>query len=311
MVAKFHQTQNIVRLLIYNEKKVEIGKADCIYAGNLILNASELNLQLKKDFLKLWSSLNENIHVNCVHISLSFHQNDQAKPTFNLPKISSKFMELIGFDDQPYLVYQHKDTCIPHVHIVSTNVQHDGKSLDTSYICQKKNIPAIDKLEKSFDLTPYAHQKNKPYLYEEPTQIIEYGTQPTKKSMEDVIHFFMKNYTFTNFEEWKSLLKIYNIKPTLLPVNERRTKPGLLYSILDMINNKSIGVPILAGELKGKPTYNTLNMLYNNNRLHQESLSLRVPMELTFLKAQDIETESELIDQLTSRGINPVLVQDP
>src|SRR5690606_3621541 len=149
------------------------------------------------------------------------------------------------------------------------------------------------------------------YLYEEPTQIIEYGTQPTKKSMEDVIHFFMKNYNFTNFDEWTSLLKIYNIKSTLLPANENRAKPGLLYSILDMTNNKSIGVPILTGELNGKPTYNTLNKLYKSNRLHQESLSIRVPLELTFLKAKDIETESELIDQLISRGINPVLLEDP
>ena len=143
MVAKLHQTRNIIGSLMYNENKVQSGLAKCIYAGNLIVTAKELDLQIKKNFLKLWSSLNANIHINGIHISLSFHPNDQHILPSNLPKISSKFMELIGFGEQPYLVYQHKDTSIPHVHIVSTNVINTGKRLDTFYICQKKFIPAL------------------------------------------------------------------------------------------------------------------------------------------------------------------------
>src|SRR5690606_13125495 len=163
--------------------------------------------------------LNVNIHINCVHMSLSFHPKDKDILDENLPIISAKFMELIGFGDQPYLVYQHKDTSIPHAHIVSTNVINNGKRMDTFYICQKKFIPAIKKLENDFGLTSYAHEKHIPYQHQSPNQVLKYGTRPTKKSIEEVTLHMMKNYSFTNFEEWSSLLKIYNIKASLLPIN--------------------------------------------------------------------------------------------
>ena len=158
-------------------------------------------------------------------------------------------------------------------------------------------------------MTSYAHEKDNPYQYRDPKQVIIYGTQPTKKSIEEVTLFMMKNYSFNNFEEWASLLKIYNIKPILLPANEKRAKPGILYSLIDGKSNKTVGVPILAGELKGKPTFNTLSSLYKRQSLDQKDLSSRVTLELTFLKG--IYSKSELINQLRTRGIDTIFNQDP
>jgi len=309
MVAKYHETRNIVKSLMYNEKKVEIGLAECIHAGNLVINAKNLDIHMKKSLLKLWSSLNANIQVNCVHISLSFHPQDREILNLALADISAKFMDEIGFGNQPYLIYQHKDTSIPHVHIVSTNVQDNGKQMETFYICRHKILPALKKLESEFGLTPYAHQRNKPYQYQVPTQSLNYGDRPTKKSIEEVILFMIDNYAFTNFEEWNSLLKTFNIKSIQLAVNEKRSKPGIIYSVLNPITNKAVGVPILAGRLAGKPTFSTLAALYKRNSMQQERLSSRIKMELTLLSLDKTLTKNNLIDELTTRGIDTIWSQ--
>lgn len=309
MVAKFHESRNIVKSLMYNEKKVEIGLAECIHAGNLVINAKNLDIHMKKNFLKLWSSLNVNIQVNCVHISLSFHPQDREILNLALATISAKFMDEIGFGNQPYLVYQHKDTSIPHVHIVSTNVQDNGKQMETFYICKHKIMPTLKKLEREFGLTPYAHEKNKPHQYQAPTQSLNYGDRPTKKSIEEVILFMIDNYSFTNFEEWNSLLKIFNIKSTQLAVNEKRSKPGIIYSVINPTTNKAVGVPIQAGKLAGRPTFNTLAALYQRNSINQERLSARIIIELTLLSVHGKLTKNNLIDELTTRGIDIILRQ--
>src|SRR5690606_38149535 len=89
----------------------------------------------------------------------------------------------------------------------------------------------------------------------------------------------------------------------------KRAKPGILYSLIDGKSNKTVGVPILAGELKGKPTFNTLSSLYKRHSLDQKDLSSRVTLELTFLKG--IYSKSELINQLRTRGIDTIFNQDP
>src|SRR5690606_7979872 len=144
-----------------------------------------------------------------------------------------------------------------------------------------------------------------------PNQVLKYGTRPTKKSIEEVTLHMMKNYSFTNFEEWSSLLKIYNIKASLLPINEKRNQPGILYTTIDHQTNKPKGMPIKASELEGKPTYKTLNTLYKQNSLNlkQENLKSKVAVELMFIKGI-INTKSELINELGTRGIHAVFSQD-
>ena len=61
-------------------------------------------------------------------------------------------MEKLGFDQQPYLVYQHHDAGYPHIHIVTTNIQADGSRIDLHHLGIRKSEPARKEIEKMFGL---------------------------------------------------------------------------------------------------------------------------------------------------------------
>ena len=66
--------------------------------------------------------------------------------------IASFYMEKIGFGQQPYLVYQHLDAGHPHIHIVGTNIQKDGKRISLHNIGRNQSTTARRELEKRMEI---------------------------------------------------------------------------------------------------------------------------------------------------------------
>ena len=306
MVSKIHLSQNISKALMYNEKKVEMGLAQCIVAQNMILAPQDLTLQIKKNLLNLWSTINANIKNNAVHISISFHPRDRQILTNYFAEIARQFMTMIGFEKQPYLVYSHLDTCIPHAHIVTTNIQYPSETgIDQHYIIHKKILPANLAIEKKFNLTTTQQAKNLlPINFAEPDKYISYGDTPTKQSIEEVVTFISQQYAFTNLHEWSALLRLYHIKTILLPENSKRTKAGLMYKLLDK-NMKPVGVPILASKLRSKPTLENLTQIFKRNSAAHQAQVEKITFELTFLAQKDL-TKKSLADNLSMQGITLV-----
>ena len=68
-------------------------------------------------------------------------------------------MEKIGFGEQPYLVYQHLDAGHPHIHIVTTNIQSDGKRISLHNIGRNQSAKARKEIEIAFKLVKAEDQK--------------------------------------------------------------------------------------------------------------------------------------------------------
>jgi hypothetical protein len=90
---------------------------------------------------------------NTLHISLNFDPSEKLAEG-KLTQIARAYMEKIGFGSQPYLVYQHHDAGHPHIHILTTSIQPDGKRIDTYNIGRNQSENARKELEKSFGLIP-------------------------------------------------------------------------------------------------------------------------------------------------------------
>ena len=110
MVAKITTPQSINRALNYNEKKVQKGLAECIYAGNFLLEVNALNFHQKLNRFKVQNELNTRAKTDTLHISLNFCPGENISKE-KLIDISSLYIEKIGFKDQPFLAYHHHDTC--------------------------------------------------------------------------------------------------------------------------------------------------------------------------------------------------------
>ncbi len=76
MVAKITTPKSISRALNYNEQKIKSGKAECLYAGNFLQEANELNFYQKLERFEHQNSLNQRSKTNTLHISLNFDSDD-------------------------------------------------------------------------------------------------------------------------------------------------------------------------------------------------------------------------------------------
>jgi hypothetical protein len=128
MVARIKSGQSIKGAINYNEHKIDEGKAVLLMAEEYPKEAQELHLKDNLLRLQKLPDMNPRVTTNCVHISLNF--NVSEKLTNNkLRFVSGDYMNRIGFGMKPYLVYRHDDPAHQHVHVVTTNIQKDGKRI--------------------------------------------------------------------------------------------------------------------------------------------------------------------------------------
>lgn len=211
MVARIKSTQSLSRSLNYNEKKVQLGVAECIYSVNYPKDVEHLNFYDKLHRLEHQAALNERVKANSVHISLNFHESDKLN-TDKLCLIAEAYMKGIGFEKQPYLVYQHRDAGHQHIHIVSTNIQKDGSKINMNNMGRNQSEAARKSIEIEFGLTKAEGRKQ---TQENPLKVsaqkVQYGKMQTKRAITNVLDVVIDHYKYTSLPELNVILKLYNV----------------------------------------------------------------------------------------------------
>ncbi|MBT1705864.1 relaxase/mobilization nuclease domain-containing protein [Chryseosolibacter indicus] len=269
MVAKVICGKNIKGAVAYNELKVKEGVAECIHSNKFGMDATELTLAEKVNRFRLRMDLNKNVRTNAVHISLNFDQSEKLTVD-DLRLISDKYMELLGFSEQPFLVYQHRDAAHPHVHIVTTNIGRDGKRIDLHNIGKVKSEYARKMIEAEFNLVKAESIKKATVLAPILAKAF-YGKTETKRAISNVVREVTRSYKFTSLHELNAVLKQFNVVADRGYEGTRMyERKGLVYSILDGKGNK-IGVPVKASTIYGKPTLKYLEKQFRLNETLRRS----------------------------------------
>ena len=268
MVAKITVPNSIKRALNYNEQKMKEGVAECIYAHNFLKEAVQLNFYEKLSRFEGLIALNKRASTNTVHISLNFGLNEQIEKE-KLAETAAVYMEKIGFADQPYLVYQHLDAGHPHIHIVSTNIQKDGKRISLHNLGRNESTKARKEIEITYKLVKAEDQKKQQLDEIKPlnAQRVNYGKSPTKRGIVNVLDSVLPKYKYASLAELNAVLNLYNLTADRGKdegIIFRRG--GLVYRVLDERGNK-IGVPIKASSIYSKPTLSYLEKRFEENEL--------------------------------------------
>lgn len=309
MVAVIKTSNSVQRILNYNEIKVKEGKAECISAINFPLELDKLNFTLKLNRFKKQASLNENVKRNAVHISLNFDPSESHSKE-KLNEIAKVYMEKIGFGKQPFLVYQHYDAGHPHMHIVTNNIQRDGKRIDLHLLGIKKSEPARKEIEETFGLVKAEGRKAKEQFSLQPiaNRKVEYGKAESKKAINGVLNKVLLKYKYSSLPELNAVLNQYNVHADRGTEESRVFKnKGLLYKILDK-NSKPVGVPIKASAFYSKPTLKFLKERFKVNETKKESHKNHVKntVSIAFHDGK-IKSPEKLSEKLESEGIHMVL----
>lgn len=169
-------------------------------AVNYLKDLERLNFYDKLHRLVHQAELNERVKANSVHISLNFHEDDKLNIE-KLQAIAAAYMKGIGFEKQPYLVYQHYDAGHRHIHIVSTNIQRDGSKIEMNNIGRNQSEQARKTIEVQFGITPAEGRKQKQEnQLKISAQKVQYGKTQTKRAITNVLDEVIHNYKYTSYE---------------------------------------------------------------------------------------------------------------
>ena len=276
--------RSIRATLQYNEQKAGQGKASCLLASGFLKEAKDLSFDEKLYRMEQLIRLNKRAATNTVHISLNFAEGEKLGEE-KLKEIASLYMEKIGFGNQPFLVYEHRDAGHPHLHIVTTNIQRDGRRISLHNLGKNASEKARKELEVQFGLTRAGKGEKQINLKEQDlwTQRAVYGKSPTKQAITNVLLAVLPNYKYASLPELNAILKQYGVMADRGAENGLIYKTGgLLYHILDG-QGKKAGVPIKASALPGKPTLRYLEGKFRQNAPQKELYKKRLQSLLAWV----------------------------
>jgi hypothetical protein len=310
MVAKITSPHSIQRALNYNEQKVKKGQAELLHAANYLKDIEQLNFDDKLQRFKDLIILNERAKTNTLHISLNFHNSDMLSKE-KITEIAVEYMGKIGFGQQPFLIYQHFDAGHPHLHIVTTNIQANGKRIDTFNIGRNQSEKARKEIEQKFRLVQAMGRKISGEEIKRMTQKMQYGKSETKRTISNVLAHVLNDYKYSSLAELNAVLRLYNVVADRGSENSRiYQNNGLVYRVLDANGNK-IGVPIKSSLIYNKPGLKFLEQKFQQNepakQQYKQRLKFLIDRVFTLRATPSMQM---ILDSLRKENIAVILRQN-
>ncbi|MDM8161875.1 relaxase/mobilization nuclease domain-containing protein [Labilibaculum sp. K2S] len=242
MVIVIHQTTSTENAFLYNEKKVEQKVATFFHSRNTkAINPFFYDKKHRLKEITDVEKLNLRVKNKCLHISVNPSAEDLLKLNDQiLRKEMDQFMQHMGYGDQTYLVYKHKDLERMHFHIVSTRIDHiTGKKIKDNHERQK-----AQNFIKELELR---HQLDNSKRSEKPVFKFSARSRNIKQSLENL--FFHIN----QLKEVNSKI-LYNETLRLFNVEIRKSGRGHLVVVTDG-KGKVIRYPICLSKFKEMPNF--------------------------------------------------------
>jgi hypothetical protein len=242
MVIKIHQVASTENALMYNEKKVKEGVATFFDSKNtLSANPFMYNENHRLKSLLDIEKMNPRVKNKCLHISFNPSVEDYLKLNDTIIRQEiGNMMEHMGYGNQPYFVYKHKDLERVHFHVVSTRIDCEtGKKIKDNYE-QRKMQRFIKELEQKYQLTQKEVKENPDFRFSSRSRNI-------KQNLENLFKHLNGLNEITSKEMYNEALKVFNVEI-------RKSGRGHIVLVCDEIRNP-IRFPIRLSNFKEKPRF--------------------------------------------------------
>ncbi len=312
MVAVIKTGSSIRRIFLYNENKVDLGAATCISAVNYPMEAQEMTSSMRLKRLMDQAELNSRVSRNSVHISLNFDPNEKDLSDNRLIEIAKFYMQGIGFSEQPYLIYKHKDAAHPHIHLVSTKVRSDGSRIDMHNIGRNQSEKIRCLIEKTFNLVQASESKHQLSSFPKAIDLskVKYGRTETRGAIQNILEEVLNSYNFSSLQQLNAILRQFNVLADRGSEGSRiYTNNGLIYRLLNDQGQK-VGVPIKASAFYSKPTLMNLKERFEKNQGFRKQLKLRTAYGIDKAIQGYFKDMEEFKDRLQKQAIHLVLRQN-
>lgn len=244
MVAKISIGSSLYGALSYNGEKMNKEQGRVLGANKIILPADgQIDIARMVENFNAFMPKIGKTKKPVLHISLNPHPDDRlTEQQYEI--LAREYLEKLGFGEQPYIIYKHEDIDRHHIHIVTVNVNEQGKRLNQDFLFRRSKKITTE-LEKKYNLHKAQREKITPDM---PIKKVD-PSGDIKCQVANTVKMVGMRYKFQTMGEYNAVLSLYNIRceQTDGRVNGREHH-GLVYFATDD-EGKVIANPFKASRL--------------------------------------------------------------
>lgn len=244
MVAKISIGSSLYGALCYNGEKVNKENGRILGSNKIIIPVDgKTDIGQMAENFKVFMPKMGKTKKPVLHISLNPHPDDRLSDQ-DFEILAREYLDKLGFGEQPFVIYKHEDIDRHHIHIVTVNVNEEGKRLNQDFL-YRRSKKITTELEEKYHLHKAQREKITPDM---PICKVD-PNGDIKRQVANTVKMVGMRYKFQTMGEYNAVLSLYNIRceQTDGRVNGRAYH-GLVYFAIDD-NGNTIATPLKASRL--------------------------------------------------------------
>ena len=265
MVANIRSGSSPGGALYYNKEKVDRDEAEILYWQKML---EPFDKHGRMDVDACMESFRPYLEANCRTTNTVFHVSLNPSPEDKLTdeqlrEIANEYMQKMGYGNQPYIVFKHKDIDREHLHVVSLRIDENGRKLSHDYEA-RRSMDILRSLEQKYGLHPSV--KGQEQTDREGLRKVNYPEGNVKQQVSSVVRSCLRNYKCSSYVELRTLLEQFNVS-----VEERtgtidgRNYAGIVYGAMTE-DGYGVGTPFKSSKIGKDVGYRALQKYYEKSK---------------------------------------------
>ena len=210
MVANIRSGSSPGGALYYNKEKVDRDEAEVIYWQKMLEpfdKHGRMDVDACMESFMPYLEANRRTSNTVFHVSLNPSPEDRLTDE-QLREIANEYMQKMGYGEQPYIAFKHKDISREHFHIVSLRVDENGRKLPHDFEA-RRSMEILRDLERKYGLHPSI--KGQEQSDRQSIRRVDYPAGNVKQQVSSVVRSCLRNYRCSSYGEFRTLLECFNV----------------------------------------------------------------------------------------------------
>lgn len=299
MVAKISIGSSLYGALAYNGEKINEARGRILGSNKVVIppDGHARIAQMVEDFKSFMPKMGRT-KKPVLHISLNPHPDDRLTDQ-DFEILAREYLDKLGFGDQPFVIYKHEDIDRHHIHIVTVNVNEQGKRLNQAFLFRRSKA-ITNELEQKYNLHKAQREKVSP---DTPIKKLD-PSGDIKRQVQNTVKLVGMRYKFQTLGEYNAILSLYNIRcePTDGRVNGREYHGFVYFAMND--NGDTVSTPFKASRL-GK--FASRAAVEGHFERSKENVEIRPTKRIVASVMDQSSGKDDFITRLNGNGIDLVL----
>ncbi|MCX4285504.1 MULTISPECIES: conjugal transfer protein MobB [Bacteroidales] len=301
MVAKISIGSSLYGAISYNGEKINEAKGRILGSNKVVIppDGHVDVARMVEDFKSFMPKMGRT-KKPVLHISLNPHPEDRLTDQ-DFEILAREYLDKLGFGEQPWVMYKHEDIDRHHIHIVTVNVNEQGKRLNQAFLFRRSK-KITSELEDKYNLHKAQRERVSP---DTPITKLD-PTGDIKRQLANIVKLVGMRWQFQTLGEYNAILSLYNIRceTTDGKVNGRKYH-GLVYFATNDAG-ETIANPFKASRL-GK--FASRAAVENKFERSATSINLKPSRRIISSVITDSSGKDDFIAKLREKGID-ILIRE-